>query len=70
MKKMKKISYKITSIARDYGMGVLLNHYNLQTALTIYNIATTRSLDIVIYILSIKLGMSKMAIMIVLAFLL
>ena len=67
---MKKISYKITSIARDYGMTVLLNHYNLQTVLTLYNIATTTPLDIVIYILSIKLGMSKMAIMVVLAFLL
>ena len=70
MKKMKKISYKITSIARDYGMSVLLNHYNLQTVLTIYNVVTATPLDIVIYILSIKLGMSKMAIMVILAFLL
>lgn len=67
---MKKISYKISNVVRDYGVSLLLTHYNLHTALTIYNIATTTPLDIVIYILSIKLGLSKVAIMVILAFLL
>jgi len=65
---VKKISYKISSVARDYGVGVLLTHYNLHTALSIYNLVTTSPIDIVVFVLSSKFGLSKFAIMVILAF--
>jgi len=68
-KKVKKISYKIASIGRDYSVGLLLTQYNLHTALSIYNLITTSPIDIVVFILSSKFGLSKFAIMIVFAFL-
>lgn len=68
-KKLKKITYKISSIGRDYGMGVLLTNYNLPIALSIYNLLTTSPIDIVVYILSTKFGLSKFAIMVIIAFL-
>jgi hypothetical protein len=66
---MKKISYKIATVGRDYGVTVLLNHFNLHTALSIYNIITTSPIDIVVFVLSAKFGMSKFAILLILAFL-
>ena len=68
-KKVKKITYKISSIGRDYGVGVLLSHYNLHTALSIYSLITTSPIDIVVFILSSKFGLSKFAIMVIFAFL-
>jgi hypothetical protein len=68
-KKVKKITYKISCVGRDYSVGVLLTHYNLHTALSIYNLVTTSPIDIVVFVLSSKFGLSKFAIMIIFAFL-
>lgn len=66
---MKKISYKISSVGRDYGITYLLGHYNLHTALSIYNLVSTSPIDIVVFILTSKFGLSKFAVLLVLAFL-
>lgn len=47
----------------------LLSHFNMSNALIVYNFITTSPIDIVIYFLTVKFGLSKFAILLILAFL-
>lgn len=60
---------KFYVIGRDMVISKLLNHFNMTNALIVYNYITTSPIDIVIYFLTAKFGLSKFAILLILAFL-
>jgi hypothetical protein len=66
---MKKISYKMTYIGRDLAISNLLTHLNMANTLFVYNLITSSPIDIAIFFLSSKLGLSKVAVLLILAFL-
>lgn len=66
---MKKISFKFYSIGRDLMVNKLLTHFNMSSVLVMYNIVTASPLDVIIFMLSTKFGISKIAIMLIIAFL-
>jgi hypothetical protein len=67
---VKKIFKNVCNNGRDILINKLFSHFQLEYGLTIYNIATASPIDIVIGVLSLKLGLNKVAIMLILAFLL
>ena len=69
-KKMKRVSYKIRDICRDTAITKLLNHYNINNGLLIYSIVSANPIDIIIGIIAAKLGLSKIVVTIIIAFLL
>jgi len=69
-KKLNRINYKIKDIARDTFVTKILNHYNINNGILIYNIISANPLDVIIGIISAKLGLSKIIVTLILAFLL
>ena len=57
-------------IARDTLVTKILNHYNINNGLLIYNIISANPIDIIIGIISVKLGLSKIVVTLIIAFLL
>lgn len=71
---MTKIRYKIQDIVRDTFINKIIDKYNISHAGLLYSILTTSPLDIplhfLISVIASKFGISKLAITILLAFLL
>jgi len=71
---MRKISYKLRDITRDTFINKLIDKYNISHAGLVYSILTTNPLDIplhfIISVLASKIGLSKFAVAIIIAFLL
>jgi hypothetical protein len=67
---MKNVSYKCRDIGRDMVMDKIFKHFNFGGGMLLYNIITYNPIDVVIGILSVKFGVSKIIISLVLAFLL
>lgn len=61
---------KFIDIGRDMFINRLLSHFNLNNGLLIYSIITTNPLDVCVAILCSKLGVSKIIITLIIAFLL
>ena len=55
---------------RDTLINKLLNYYNINNGLLIYSIITANPIDVVIALLCSKLGLSKIVVTIIIAFLL
>lgn len=60
---------KFRDIGRDNLINKILEHYNIQNGILLYNIITANPIDIVIAILASKLGLSKFIVTIIIAFL-
>jgi hypothetical protein len=69
-KKVSKLGLKLMEQSRDYFISELFKHFKISNGLILYNIVTSNPIDIVIAILSIKLGLSKTVIILIVAFLL
>jgi hypothetical protein len=69
-KKVSKLGFKIMEQSRDYLISELFKHFKISNGLILYNIVTSNPIDIVIAISSIKLGLSKSLIILIVAFLL
>ena len=64
------VGYKIRDICRDTVVTKLLNHYNLNNGLLFYSIVSANPIDIIIGIIATKLGLSKVVVTLIIAFLL
>jgi len=68
LKKKIKIYYKIRDIGRDTLMNKLFTHFNLNSTLMLYNIISANPIDIIIGIIASKLGLSKVIVLLIIAF--
>ena len=68
-KKVNRIFIRIIESGRDYLINELFNQFHISNGILIYNIITMNTLDTIITILSLKLGISKIAILIIIGFL-
>jgi len=69
-KKLKNIFFKFFDIGRDTLINKLLNYYHINNGILIYSIISANPIDMVIGLLASKLGLSKVVIMLIVAFLL
>jgi len=69
-KKLKNIFFKFFDIGRDTLINKLLNYYHINNGILIYSIISANPIDLVIGLLASKLGLSKVVIMLIVAFLL
>jgi hypothetical protein len=69
-KKIKNIFFKFFDIGRDTLINKLLNYYHINNGILIYSIISANPIDMVIGLLASKLGLSKVVIMLIVAFLL
>ena len=69
-KKIKNIFFKFFDIGRDTLINKLLNYYHINNGILIYSIISANPIDLVIGLLASKLGLSKVVIMLIVAFLL
>jgi hypothetical protein len=49
-------------------MNKLFTHFNLNTGLILYNIISANPIDIIIGVIASKLGLSKIVVMLIIAF--
>jgi len=68
-KKIKNIFFKFFDIGRDTLINKLLNYYHINNGILIYSIISANPIDLVIGLLASKLGLSKVVIMLIVAFL-
>ena len=68
-KKIKNIFFKFFDIGRDTLINKLLNYYHINNGILIYSIISANPIDMVIGLLASKLGLSKVVIMLIVAFL-
>ena len=68
-KKVNRVFIKLIENGRDYLINELLNQFHLTNGLILYKIITANTLDVVIGILSLKLGLSKIAILVIIGLL-
>ena len=70
---LQKKGLRILKIARDtateYAIQKLCNIYNIQYGLIIYTIVSANPIDVIISLLAAKLGLSKVVITLIIAFL-
>ena len=68
-KKVNRVFIKFMENGRDYLINEMLNQFHITNGIIIYKIITANTLDVVIGILSLKLGLSKVAILLIIGFL-
>jgi len=62
------MGYKLKSQTQDVGIKSLLNHFNIPFGIQLYQVLTVSPIDIAIGILATKLGLPKIAILLIIAF--
>ena len=67
---MRRVSYNVWSIARDMAVNQFLIALNSPQCVLLYNIATANPIQIAITMIASKFGISKMAVVLILAFIL
>ena len=69
-KKGVKITYNLLGIGRDYLINELLLKFNIQYTVQIYQLITLKGSQVALTIILSKLGLTKIAIMLIIGFLL
>ena len=69
-KKINKVSMRIFNVGREKLIRHILNAYNAKYAIIIYDLITYSPIENIISILGCKFGLSKIVVLIILAFLL
>ena len=70
VKKIIKISYNLLSIGRDYLINELLLKFDIQYTVQIYQLITVNGSQVALTIMLSKLGLTKIAILLIIGFLL
>lgn len=68
-KKKVKFCYRLKDIGRDTIVNKILTHYNIQNGLLFFNILCANPIDYLTGILAAKLGLSKIVVTLIIAFL-
>lgn len=65
---MNKVQYKMRDLARDALVDKIFRYCNIESGLILYQLLTLNPLDMLVGILSAKLGLSKIVVTLILAF--
>jgi hypothetical protein len=64
-----RIFIKFIENGRDLLINEILKQFNVTNGVMLYNILSANTIDVIVSILSLKLGLSKIAILIIIGFL-